>query len=165
MGKEVQTLAARAAIVFALAAPALLMQGDRASAQATDAAAGQRVYGQYCLGCHNEAGTGNPGVYPPLDGSEWVNTTPNRLLYILLHGMTGPVSVAGEEYNSLMPGWAAALKDEEIAAVATYIRSAWGNFSSAITTEQVAAARAAHPDRTMPWTAADLVAATSEAKE
>ena len=160
MSSEVHVFVARAATFLSLATVGLLVSPDRAAAQATDAAAGQKVYAQVCLGCHTEMGTGNPGVYPPLDGSEWVNTSPERLLNILIHGISGPLSVQGEEYNGLMPGWGASLKDDEIAAVATYIRSAWSNVSSAITTAQVAAVRAATAARKTPWTAAELVAAT-----
>ena len=140
------------------------MGPSRAAAQATTAEAGQKVYAQVCLGCHTEAGVGNPGVYPPLDGSEWVNSTPERVINILLHGLLGPVTVAGEEYNGLMPGWKASLKDDEIAAVATYIRSAWGNFSPAISQAQVAAIREATKSRTTPWSAAELLAATPTEK-
>ena len=164
MSSEVHVFVARAATFLSLATVGLVVSPDRAAAQATDAAAGQKVYAQVCLGCHTEAGTGNPGVYPPLDGSEWVNTSPARLLNILIHGIAGPLTVAGEEYNSLMPGWGASLKDDEIAAVATYIRSAWSNFSSPITAAQVAAVRAATADRKTPWTAAELVAATANEK-
>jgi len=164
MSSEVHSFVARAATLLSLATVGLAVSSDRAAAQATDAAAGQKVYAQVCLGCHTEAGTGNPGVYPPLDGSEWVNSAPERLLNILIHGLTGPVTVAGEEYTGLMPGWGASLKDAEIAAVATYIRSAWGNFSNAISEAQVAAVRAATKARTTPWTAAELVAATPAEK-
>ena len=163
MSTEARFLAARAATFLALVTAALTGSAVEAGAQATDAAAGQKVYAQVCLGCHTEAGTGNPGVYPPLDGSEWVNSSPERLLNILLHGVTGPMMVAGEEYNGFMPGWAQSLKDNEIAAVATYIRSAWSNFSSAITVEQVAAQREATKGRTTPWTPEELVAATPAA--
>ena len=164
MSRDVQIFAARAATCLALATAGLVLAPGRGAAQATTAEAGQKVYAQVCLGCHTEAGVGNPGVYPPLDGSEWVNSAPERLVNILLHGLMGPVTVAGEEYNGLMPGWKASLKDDEIAAVATYIRSAWGNFSSAITQAQVAAIREATKSRTTPWSAAELVAATPTEK-
>ena len=168
MNKEAHVFAVRAATFLALTAAVLAANPGRVAAQEdgqTSAAEGQKVYAQVCLGCHTEAGTGNPGVYPPLDGSEWVNTVPERLINILLHGMIGPVSVAGEEYNGLMPGWAQALKDNEIAAVATYIRSAWGNFSPPITTQQVTTAREANKGRTTPWTAQELIAATPAEKK
>jgi mono/diheme cytochrome c family protein len=164
MSRDVQIFAARAATCLALATAGLGLGANRASAQATTAEAGQKVYAQVCLGCHTEAGVGNPGVYPPLDGSEWVNSTPERLVNILLHGLSGPVTVAGEEYNGLMPGWQASLKNSEIAAVATYIRSAWGNFASPITEAQVAAIREATKSRTTPWTAGELIAATPTEK-
>lgn len=133
------------------------------AAGAQQAPSGEQVYTQVCMGCHAESGGGNPGVYPPLAGSEWVSGPPERLVNILLHGLTGPVTVAGEQYSGLMPGWAS-LKDPEIAAVATYIRSAWGNFAPAVTTAEVAALRERHKARTTPWTAAELLVATANEK-
>src|SRR3712207_8503673 len=50
-----------------------------------------------------------------------------RLARIILHGLTGEVEVAGQTYSGLMPPWKDVLKDDEIAAVMTYMRSTWGN--------------------------------------
>ena len=149
----------RAAALLALVAA--LAGAPAAGAQ--QASNGEQGYSQVCMGCHAESGGGNPGVYPPLAGSEWVNGPAARLVNILLHGLSGPVSVAGEEYTGLMPGWAS-LKDPEIAAVATYVRSAWGNFAPAVTTAEVAALRERHKARTTPWTAAELLVATANEK-
>jgi mono/diheme cytochrome c family protein len=52
----------------------------------------------------------------------------------------------------------AALPDDDLAAVLTYIRQSWGNKASAITPEQVKAVRAAVGSRSQPWTAAELSA-------
>ena len=156
MSKEVRALVLAGALALAAGA-------SGGEAQQAGAAAGQQVYAQVCAGCHAETGEGNPGVYPPLAGSEWVNGPPARLVNILLHGLTGPVMVAGEEYAGLMPGWGQ-LKDAEIAAVATYVRSAWGNFSPAVTTAEVAALRERHKARTAPWTAPELLVATTAEK-
>jgi mono/diheme cytochrome c family protein len=164
MSRQAQAVTARASALVALAALALVLSPGRATAQEDAKAAGQKVYTQVCQGCHAESGDGNPGVYPPLNGSEWVSSPPARIVNILLHGLSGPVSVAGEEYNGLMPAWGGALKDPEIAAVATYIRSAWGNFASAISTAEVAAIREQSKSRTTPWTAAELVRATTVEK-
>ncbi|HUK63696.1 MAG TPA: hypothetical protein VLV15_10185 [Dongiaceae bacterium] len=48
------------------------------------------------------------------------------------------------------------LSDADVAAVLTYVRSAWGNSASAVTGDQVARERAATASRTTMWTAADL---------
>jgi hypothetical protein len=64
--------------------------------------------------------------------------------------------VAGTQYNGAMPAWQNALKDEEIAAVATYLRQWKPNAAAPVTPAQVASIRAAHADRTAPWTAEEL---------
>ena len=56
----------------------------------------------------------------------------------------------------MMPPWGGVLKDPEIAAVLTYVRSTWGNKGAPITATKVAAIRAATSSRTTPWTAAEL---------
>jgi mono/diheme cytochrome c family protein len=164
MSREAQAFSAPVSALLALAALVMILCPGRAGAQEAGPAAGQKVYSQVCQGCHAENGEGNPGVYPPLNGSEWVASPPQRLVNILLHGLTGPVMVAGEEYKGLMPAWGGALKDPEIAAVATYIRSAWGNFASAITPAEVAAIRESSRSRAAPWTAEELVRATTAEK-
>jgi mono/diheme cytochrome c family protein len=164
MSREAPSFAARAASFLVVAALVLMIGPGRSAAQEGATAAGQKVYGQVCMGCHAESGEGNPGVYPPLSGSEWVMGAPARLINILLHGLTGPVTVAGEEYSGVMPPWGGSLKDDEIAAVATYIRSAWANVGSAVTPAEVTAVREASKARTTPWTAADLLRATTSEK-
>ena len=117
---------------------------------------GERIYLNNCQGCHQQSGRGVPGAFPPVVGSEWVTGRPETLVRILLLGLTGPVQVAGATYDGAMPAWKDVLKDEEIAAVATYIRTAWGNKGAAVTTASVAGVRKAHASRTTPWTVAEL---------
>ena len=94
--------------------------------------------------------------YPPLAGSEWVTKGAGRLVCIILHGLTGDIEVAGETYSGLMPPWGGALKDAEIAAVASYVRASFGNKAAPVTAATVARVRAASAGRTTPWTAAEL---------
>ena len=104
--------------------------------------AGMQVYNRpTCGACHQPNGMGTAGTFPPLAGSEWVlEKDPARVIRIVLDGLTGPIQVKGQPYNSQMPGWRhPQLSDEEVAQVITYIRKAWGNNASAVTTEQVAA--------------------------
>ena len=119
---------------------------------------GKQVFSTTCAACHQATGEGVPGVYPPLAGSEWVTGDEAKVVRILLHGVTGPIEVAGETFNSMMPPWGATLKDADIAAVLTYARSTWGNKGTPITAAKVAAIRAATASRTTPWTAAELAA-------
>lgn len=131
---------------------------DAAPANAT-AAAGADEYA-VCATCHQQNGEGVANAYPPLAGSEYVTGEPARLVAIILHGLQGPITVNGTQYNALMPGWGSQLSNEQIAAIATYERSSWGNSASAITAQQVGAVRAATDGRTTPWSAAELESAT-----
>ena len=136
-----------------------------AAASAVTAAAtnpveqGGRIYQHNCQGCHQQNGRGVPGAFPPVVQSEWVTGAPETVVRILLHGLSGPVQVAGATYEGAMPAWKDVLKDEEIAAVATYLRQWAPNAAPAVTTEQVAALRQAHASRTAAWTADELGAA------
>lgn len=130
---------------------------DQSSAAISDPVpAGQAVYEKNCQACHQAGGAGMPGVFPPLVGSEWVTGPPATVVRILLHGIQGPLEVAGTTYNGAMPAWDGVLHDEEIAAVATYIRQLEGNAAAAVPPAMVNATRETDRGRTTPWTAAEL---------
>lgn len=119
--------------------------------------------GGACAVCHGANGEGLTGVNPPLAGSEWVNGPEERLIRILLHGLQGPVTAAGKQYNAaVMPGFGLGPKsafnwsDEKIAQVLTYIRQEWGNDSAAIATKTVTLIRQKCGDRD-PWTQEELL--------
>jgi mono/diheme cytochrome c family protein len=146
----------------AAAAPAAAPAADTAApapatATATTVANGAEVYAR-CSVCHQPTGEGAMGAFPPLKGSEWVLNNPEVPIRILLHGLNGPIKVAGNDYNAqMMAGGAGVpLSDDELAAVLTHVRSSWGNSAPAVTPAEVAAVRAATSGRTTPWTAAEL---------
>lgn len=120
------------------------------------AVSGQAVYESRCAACHQASGQGLPGAFPPLAGSEYVVGEEERVVRIVLHGLSGPVTAKGQTYNGAMPAWADVLSDAEIAALLTYVRSAFGNSAEAIEVEKVAQERAATTGRTTPWTVAEL---------
>lgn len=117
---------------------------------------GKRVFTTNCASCHTPTGMGVPGTYPPLVTSPYVLENPHRLVSLVLHGLQGPIVVNGVTYNNAMPAWDKQLKDKQIAAVLTYIRSEWGNKADPITPEEVAVVRKEWESRTTPWTAAEL---------
>jgi mono/diheme cytochrome c family protein len=117
---------------------------------------GKAVYETVCALCHNTDGMGKPNQAPPFAGSEWVLGTPNRMIRIPLAGLSGPVEVKGAQWALAMPAMGAALSDEDLAAVLSYIRQSFGNKASAITADQVKAIRAAVGNRSQPWTAEQL---------
>lgn len=126
-------------------------------------ALGLKQYNAACVTCHQSTGLGQPGTYPPLAGSEWVNGSEERAIRIVLHGLTGPITVAGQEYSGSvqMPsfgkfaGSSYNWRDDQVAAVLTYVRQAWGNTGAAVTPEKVAEIRNKE-NRTTPWTVAEL---------
>ncbi len=114
-----------------------------------------------CFGCHGADGAGAPNLGPPLDDSQWVAGKPETLVKILLHGLTGPVAVAGETYNPAadMPGLGAnpAMSDQTLADIATYIRNEWSNKADPVPASLVKRQRDLTKDRSArPWTAKEL---------
>jgi mono/diheme cytochrome c family protein len=105
----------------------LYEKGGPVKAAASAAPSGELVYTTVCMPCHQAGGAGLEGQYPPLAGSEWVAKDASDVVRIVLHGLTGPIQVKGKSYNNTMPPIGEQLTDGEIAAVLTYVRSAWGN--------------------------------------
>ncbi|YCM43453.1 PVC-type heme-binding CxxCH protein [Verrucomicrobiaceae bacterium 227] len=93
-----------------------------------------------CAACHGPTGDGVPNLAPPLANSEWVNGPADNLVRIQFRGLSGPITVAGQEYNLPVPMMAmgAGQSDENVAAVLTYIRNSFGNSAPAVTPEFVA---------------------------
>ncbi len=104
---------------------ALLLLGGLGLAQSD----GAKIYAQ-CAGCHQPNGQGLPGAFPPLAGhmAEILSKQGGReyLIKALLWGLQGQIEVKGMKYNGVMPAFSG-LKDEELAAVLTYIVTAWGD--------------------------------------
>lgn len=123
---------------------------------------GKQLYTAACQACHQATGQGLPGVFPPLAGSEWVTGIPDTLAQIVLHGVTGPISVTGNTYNGAMPAFGEQFNDAELAAVLSFIRSEWGNGSPAVDETLVRAARHATEDRTQPWKGGEALAELSQ---
>ncbi len=102
---------------------------------------GAAVFSARCVACHQATGAGLPGVFPPLAGSEWVAGKAETLVAILLHGISGPLTVKGSSYSGAMPAFKDQLGDAEIAAVLTHIRATWGNQAELITADTVTKVR------------------------
>ena len=113
-----------------------------------------------CLPCHQPEGKGLPGVYPPLAGSEWVRGDAARLIRILLHGLGGPITVAGQSFGLrpdaiVMPSLGG-LTDEQIADVLTHVRSDYGEKAGDVPADEVKKMRSANPNRETPWSVEEL---------
>jgi cytochrome c oxidase cbb3-type subunit II len=107
-------------------------------------AAGAQLYASRCASCHQAAGTGVPGAFPPLAGDPVVTGPAPDHLDVIINGLQGR-AIKGTKYSGIMPPWGALLSDAEIAAVATHERTSWGNHASAVTAQDVAAARKLPP--------------------
>ena len=126
-----------------------LLESKTASSGASQIDGKQLFIGK-CAACHQATGLGLAGVFPPLAASEWVVESPVTLTHILLHGIQGKITVKGVSYQGLMPAWNT-LSDAEIAAVASYIRSDWGNNAAPITEDDVKKQRELTKARTAPY--------------
>jgi mono/diheme cytochrome c family protein len=119
------------------------------------AADGKQLFTANCAACHQAGGKGLPGVFPPLDGSEWVTGEPRILANILLHGVTGEMTVAGSVFKGAMPPFHK-LGDAELAAVASYVRAEWSNKAPPIGADVFAAERKAAA-RSTPFASGDEI--------
>ncbi len=113
--------------------------------------AGHEIYFRdaHCATCHQPDGKGLEPAFPPLAGSAWVISDPERLIKLTLHGLMGPFEMNGKKYNGLVPmtPFGGMLKDDEVAAVLTYVRNNFGNKASAVKPEQVKGVRDATKGR------------------
>ena len=112
-------------------------------------AKGKLLY-EKCAACHQADGNGSASQNaPPLAGSEWVLAKdPCRIARIVLHGLSGPISVKGKEWSAgQMLAWKDIYSDAEIAQILSYVRNSWGNKASIVKPEQVKQAR----DETKEW--------------
>jgi len=131
-----RVLLALSAIVVTLVA--LSAWGSTSVAAAPN---GKAIYNDKCSSCHQPAGQGVPSAFPPLAGNpNVVEKNPTPVIKTVLNGLNTPITVKGQKFSGGMPAWKGQLSNAEVAAVITYIRSAWGNKASAVTEKQVAAA-------------------------
>jgi len=125
---------------------------QRAVAQAASAAAtgqltraeqqkaGEALFAGTCSVCHQPNGQGLEGVFPPLAKSDFLMADLKRAIGIVLNGLTGPVTVNGKAFNSVMPPMSQ-LNDDEVANILTYVRNAWGNQDAQVSAAEVAEIR------------------------
>lgn len=103
-------------------------------------ARGKVIYNTVCFACHQPGGEGIPQAFPPLARSDYLNADPRRAISTVLHGLTGPVTVNGAVYNSIMP--LLSLNDEQVANALTYVYSQWGNNGTEVLPDLVKEVRA-----------------------
>jgi mono/diheme cytochrome c family protein len=97
---------------------------------------GAQLYQQHCALCHRPDGQGVEDLYPPLAGTNWVTGSKDRLINVLLRGLSEPIEVNGKTYEEAMAPYAH-LSDEELAAILSFIRQSWGNEAGAVLPAEV----------------------------
>jgi mono/diheme cytochrome c family protein len=102
-----------------------------AGAPALAAEDGAKLFQENCSACHQAKGEGVPGAFPPLVGNKFVLGDPKGPAYVLTHGRGG------------MPNFSEDLDDQQMAAIISYIRSAWGNKAGGLDPTLVASVRSA----------------------
>ena len=102
---------------------------------------GAKLYETHCASCHGAQGEGVNGAYPALAKNRAV-TQPNtrNLMQMVLYGGYAPAT-AGNPRPFGMPPFVLTLKDQETAALLSYIRRNWGNRAEQVTELDVTHAR------------------------
>lgn len=102
-------------------------------------AMGKVTFAANCAACHQADGKGVANVFPPLHSSDFLNADKERAISVVKSGLSGPITVNGVKYNSVMP--ALGMSDEDIANVLTYVYSTWGNSKKTVTPAEVKAVK------------------------
>jgi len=101
--------------------PESRLRAGRKTADPTRAR-GAALYLDNCGGCHQALGRGIPGVFPPLAGNGVVVAAdPGNILKVVDGG------IAARGGYIPMPSFKDQLTDEQVADIANYIRTSWGN--------------------------------------
>lgn len=113
---------------------------------------GAEIYNRegFCVTCHQPNGKGlEASGFPPLAKSFWVTGNEERLIKLTMKGMLGPIEVNGKAYPGQVPmtPFEGMLKDDEMAAVLTYVRNSFGNNAAPVSAEKVKDVRAQIKDK------------------
>jgi len=102
-------------------------------------ALGKALYASTCQACHQADGKGIEKAFPPLVKSDYFSSDPEKIIRVITHGLSGPITVNGKLFNSVMPKQT--LSDNQIASVATYVLNSFGNKGGEINAADVARVR------------------------
>jgi mono/diheme cytochrome c family protein len=113
----------------------------RAIMSGNERSVGGRIYMDSCAACHRLSGGGENFAFPTLAGSSSVlESDPSSLIAVILNGARVP-STAAAPTGLTMPSFGWRYGDAEIAELATFVRSNWGNSATPVTGPQVAKVR------------------------
>ncbi|MET0320545.1 MAG: c-type cytochrome [Duganella sp.] len=123
---------------------AAALKGGDASAR------GARLYLDNCAACHRPDGRGYEGVFPALAGNPVVaGDSAQSVVRIVLQGMQTP-RTGSTPAQFTMPAFAWRLSDQDVADVATFVRTGWGNRAPAVDASTVKTVRAGLPATAPP---------------
>lgn len=83
--------------------------------------------------CHLPNGKSTKGIFPPLDGADWLTEKREESISAVKFGQSGEIVVNGITYNNVMPPMG--LSDREVADVMNYIMNSWSNTQNKKVTE------------------------------
>jgi mono/diheme cytochrome c family protein len=107
----------------------------------SERSSGGRIYLDSCAACHRLSGSGENSTFPSLAGNPSVlSSDPSSLIGVILEGARVP-STAAAPSGLAMPGFGWRYNDADIAALATFTRSSWGNSAPPVTATKVAEIR------------------------
>ena len=102
---------------------------------------GAMLYTQHCVQCHQARGEGKPPAWPPLAGNVSVTApSPRNVILMILHGGYA-AATPGNPRPHGMPPYGQILSENDVAALATYVRNSWGNEAGAVSSLAVKQAR------------------------
>ncbi|WP_431822750.1 c-type cytochrome [Burkholderia sp. F1] len=106
---------------------------------------GAAVYRDNCMACHRSDGRGYTRVFPALGGNPVLQgDDPTSVIHVVLAGSALKGTHTAPSTFTMPPfGWR--LSDQEVADVANFVRTSWGNTGSPVTAAQVAKVRKATP--------------------
>jgi mono/diheme cytochrome c family protein len=100
-------------------------------------AQGRAIFEDECSACHKMDGSGVPGFFPPLKGSANLQQAePTNAIRFVLAGVRA-TPIDRRPTPLAMPPFAWKLSDEQVAAVVTYARNAWGNQAANVKADDV----------------------------
>jgi mono/diheme cytochrome c family protein len=138
--KAAASTAAASAGAPGSAAPKASPKPAAAPAAAADTGPGAKLYQIACATCHMPDGTGVPGLQPALVGSKVVSGPPGMVAKVILLGPEKALPAHKPTSGNVMPAFDS-LSDEDVAAIATYVRKTFGKNAGAVTPAQVKAQR------------------------
>lgn len=119
-----------------------MASGSKSSSPSEMFNAGQSIYNQSCIACHQSDGKGIQNVFPPLANSDWLKTkSKEEAIKNVVAGRTGELTVNNKSYNGIMPPQN--LNDSQTSAVLTYVYKKFAGKDVTVTSDDVKKVRSA----------------------